>query len=463
MTLATEVLSVYAQRELLDADYLKEIGQAKRFAECWMAHPEFAERFRQDPVATLAARGLQGSPEEYLALVEGKTPESRLGRRYRAFIREKLELRDRLRHLKIGTTPFARWRERQMQRSRSQFARAVDVGLVHPTLAFELQRGCSVGCWFCGVSAPKLGDRWAYTPENAQLWREVLGIFRGVVGPEIHGFCYWATDPLDNPDYEKFCLDYVECMGHWPQTTTAQPMKYPERLRALLQLSAQHGGFCDRFSILTMGIWNRVHAEFSPEELVHVELIPQNPESRMLKANAGRALGEKADRYAKERESKGISPDLLSSSTIACVTGFLVNMLDRSVRLVTPVPASETWPDGFEVIQQGHFDSPEGLSQMLAEWTSEQAMPSSLPLDRPCRMRPDLRVEAEAEFGFRLVSQYLSQNWAGPRCLAQALEQGEFEPGSLALALDASDEVSPAESLMVLRKLYDFGAIELTR
>jgi len=31
------------------------------------------------------------------------------------------------------------------------------------------------------------------------------------------GFCYWGTDPMDNPDYEKFCLDFHEVLGIFPK------------------------------------------------------------------------------------------------------------------------------------------------------------------------------------------------------------------------------------------------------
>src|SRR5205814_8046857 len=106
---------------------------------------------------------------------------------------------------------------------------------------------------FCGVSAGRKGADFLYTPDNARLWRDVLAVLRRVVGPAAAtGFCYWATDPLDNPDYERFALDVAEICGRFPQTTTAQPLKDPERTRALLALSVAHGCTINRFSILTL-------------------------------------------------------------------------------------------------------------------------------------------------------------------------------------------------------------------
>jgi hypothetical protein len=108
-----------------------------------------------------------------------------------------------------------------------------------------------VGCWFCGISAPKLGDIYLYNEENANLWRQVLELLKNKLGENTgSSFCYWATDPLDNPDYEKFCIDFSDVLGVFPFTSTAQALKYPERVKSLIDLSIKKGRTINRFSIL---------------------------------------------------------------------------------------------------------------------------------------------------------------------------------------------------------------------
>ncbi len=89
----------------------------------------------------------------------------------------------------------------------------------------------------------------------------------------------WATDPLDNPDYERFLADFHDVLGRCPQTTTAQPHKDTERTRELLRLSHSLGSPVDRFSIISLNVLNRVHVAFSPGELLRVDCIPQNREA----------------------------------------------------------------------------------------------------------------------------------------------------------------------------------------
>ena len=149
--------------------------------------------------------------------------------------------------------------------------------ITHPILAFELSAGCTIGCWFCGVSADRFHGNFAYTAENARLWRAILDHCVDLFGTGAQtGFCYWATDPTDNPDYPRFLADYHAATGNLPQTTTAAPLKNLAFTREILRLSDQHRCVINRFSILTLRILDAVHAAFSAEELMGVELVLQN-------------------------------------------------------------------------------------------------------------------------------------------------------------------------------------------
>ena len=123
--------------------------------------------------------------------------------------------------------------------------------------------------------------------------------------------------------------------------------------REILRLSDQHRCVINRFSILTLRMLDAVHAAFSAEELMGVELVLQNRESLMPKAVVGRAT-ERQPRGELGETGKAplFEPD---QATIACVSGFLVNMVNRSIQLVTPARCSERWPLGCRVLGERRF------------------------------------------------------------------------------------------------------------
>ena len=300
-------------------------------------------------------------------------------------------------------TNFKSWRKRQVWRCMSQLGDVGQLGEAsHFPLSLELSKGCSVGCWFCGVAAPKLGDIFFYTPENAQLWKDVLNVAKKLFGSAAgSGFCYCASDPFDNPDYQKFLLDFQDILGVFPQTTTAQPLKDPARTRKLLELSLEKGCMLNRFSIISLKKLEQLHQEFTPEELAFVRLVLQNPESGRLKSNSGKA------RQNNQREK--LKQQLLDESeagTTACISGFLLNMVDRTVKLISPYPASDLYPLGYRIYQQGTFTNAEELQQFMQDAIAKNMPLTVRPSDR-LRFRPDLKYEPLPN-GFQLSTKHLT-------------------------------------------------------
>ena len=399
-----DVLPVLGRLGELPPGYAAELGILKRFLELWTIDGSFQERYRRDPEAGIAETGLPLTRELLApfvdndvaraynqALREGNTGSWPLAvRRYKAFYQEKRRHRRQIRREAQATDPrIAAWRARQINRCVGTLGRAKADALVHAPAALELSKGCSVGCWFCGVAAQRLETTWPHTPENREVWRWTLGVLREVLGEAArHAFCYWATDPLDNPEYEEFLEDFHQVLGRWPQTTTALAGRDLERTRRLLRRGREHGAEVDRFSVLSLKTLRRLHEFFPPEELVAVECLPQNPEAQehYLKAQAGRAR-QHADHPARR------TVPAEEASTIACVSGFLLNMPDRSVRLVTPCQADDRFPLGFWTLEEGRFETGEDLRALLRGMV-DRHMASRLDLDRPLRLRRDLRWSA---------------------------------------------------------------------
>ena len=102
------------------------------------------------------------------------------------------------------------------------------------------------------------------------------------------GFCYWATDPMDNPDYEQFCRVFHETTGKFPQTTTAAAAQGPCASEEALEGIVRERLHVNRFSVLTRKMLDRIHAEYTPEELAYTQLVFQMPDGKLSKSRAGR-------------------------------------------------------------------------------------------------------------------------------------------------------------------------------
>ncbi|MEB3159971.1 MAG: radical SAM family RiPP maturation amino acid epimerase [Synechocystis sp.] len=467
-----DIQPIITYRDRGTPEYVKQIGEVKRLLEKFTGDTKFREAFLQNPIKTAQAHDIHIDPEEIRLLWDYDTAiahdsavdETPLSvQRYRAFIREKKQHRAQSQAVLCASNDprFKAWRDRQVQRSYSQLGKGTGEAIVHAPMSLELSKGCSVGCWFCGVAAPKLSDIFFYTPENAQLWQETLTVLKAVVGPAAaHGFCYWASDPLDNPDYEKFLIDFHRILNRFPQTTTAQPMKDPQRTRDLLQLSAEKGGFIDRFSIISLNLLKQVHQEFSAEELTFVELITQNKEAHKTgKHVAGRARDFYRKQAEKNNEDK---PNDAVSGTIACVSGFLFNMVDRSVKLISPCNASERWPLGYYVYQEGTFHDGESLHALLMDMINNH-MNTSVRHDQTIAFRRDLKYQ-EIDDGFRLSSAFLHHNFSKVSDYLKELVEGIYEgnktAGELALAMEKKHDVALEETFYNLNTFLQKGYLD---
>ncbi len=291
-------------------------------------------------------------------------------------------------HADWASSCFARWRQRQINRAESELGTAGGVANRFPVIAVELSDGCSVGCWFCGVSASRYAGSFPYNQHNAGIWRQVLATVVEQIGkPAREGFCYWASDPLDNPDYERFVSDYLDIVGALPSMTTAVPLRDVSRTRRLLVWRQRAGSGHDRFSILTVKILDRVHKEFTAEELIDVECVPQTRGSLLVKTQTGKLYGHESSDNSQPGSQATDKP-----RTIACVAGFLVNMVKGELRLISPCRASDKWPDGYIVHRQGHFETADDFNHVMRSMI-DQVMDVSLASRSVVRLRADLRLE----------------------------------------------------------------------
>ncbi|MFM6135091.1 MAG: radical SAM family RiPP maturation amino acid epimerase [Sphaerospermopsis kisseleviana] len=455
-------------KDLSDQEFAQEfhrITHAKRFMQRWEADPQFREQVINNPKQAVARYHLDVDPEEIKPLWKPQLLEQLqaagqlplLVERCRDFAQASDEGNNS--HLITGShnRHYTAWRSRQINRLSSQVPQWLSEAIGHFPVSFELSQGCSVGCWFCSVSAPTLEDIFFYTPENAQLWRNVLELLQEKLGTAAaDGFCYWATDPLDNPDYEKFLCDYHEILGVFPQTTTAQPLKNINRTKSLLKLALEKGNRLNRFSILSLKILDKLHEAFTPEELAFVGLVIQNQEAGIEKASAGR-MREYNQRQATKKEQV---VDESLPGTNACVSGFLLNMVHHSVKLVSPCPASDRFPNGYQVHDQATFTTIDELKTFLDK-AIETYMPLSLRSGDRVRFRSDLKYE-EFEDGFHVSTRFFTLKFRNDpylKQLGQLILKGDKTVSQITSLLNICGTSTPT-TLKALNLMFAQGILD---
>jgi radical SAM family RiPP maturation amino acid epimerase len=437
---------VYRSRS---TENLRQLSHIKRFMERLVADPTFRWKLAQhidDPQVVAAEYGINVDPMQMLPLFSSEHMKYRgteaeaqwpLSLLWTTYIKDVIAHRDELfRHgAQQKHAAFGVWRRRQVQRCLSELGASAG-SITHPLVAYELSDGCSVGCWFCGISADRFRGHLPYTAETAELWRGVVQYMSDTFGAAAQtGFCYWATDPMDNPDYDKFIADHYKITGFLPQTTTAAPLKDVALTRRVLALFNEHQHVINRFSVISLKLLDRVHAEFSPEELFGVELVTQNREALMAKANAGRAR-ERRQKLRKAGKDDRIAERDDDHSTIACVSGFLVNLPNRTVRMVAPTRAGDRWPLGYRVFEEAWFADAQEFARVVDEMMARHCYSELRSSDRLV-FRDDLTVEL-IDDGFRvrsstLVHTFNKQPFA--RRLGELVAEGTRKAGDIHMQL----------------------------
>lgn len=390
---------------------IKIISHIKRFLELWTMKPN---------IQKLSDSDLQNEARKYNLDINIKEIECLYNKSYilkenkdipdcvklyRRFIIDKLDQRTylQLTECKPQNIKFAAWRTKQVNRCWWDFGLR-NMSIIHAPLFFELSKGCSVGCPFCGLSSEKLTGIFKNTQDNFKLWKEILNVSHDIIGDAAGtGALYYATEPFDNPNYEEFVDMYYKQFGKIPQLTTAACLRDIERTRKFLKKVRNLAFQIHRFSILSLDILEQVFTLFSPEELVFVELLPQfceAPENRF--SNSGR-------NFSVEKLGEGC---IETPETISCISGFVVNMVDKDIRLITPGRVSKNNPTGEIILVRKNFTDSKDFSLKVNNIIEEYMSTSFLSYDN-VSIKSNLTffsdskiLEIKNDLGFSLIFNY---------------------------------------------------------
>ncbi len=449
------------------------VADTKRFVEMYSLLPDMRAKLDADFAGFLSEHDLNVDEEgmkllcyeDYKAERENiqnapnkmeLLPESVF--RFNQFLANKLAFRDRMIEelCKPSNDRMARWRERQSNRCLAGVG-GINKSFVHSPFTVELDLGCSVGCDFCGLGAGKLSGIFRHTDENAAMFRDILSAAHKLIGDAAgFGTLYLATEPLDNPDYELFEKDYLNEFGFIPQITTAVPDRNIERTRALIHELDTTPGYIHRFSVRSLAMAETIFREFSPLELLRVELLPQFEEAPSFIDFT--VVGAQADKVDPE-DARDMDP-----GTICCADGFVVNMAEQSIRIITPCHMTEKFPNGIAEPCKRYFKTAAECEAIMQEMLDEY-MIVDLPGDEPLAFYPFLK-RCQTEHGDSLKSVYggsilaldkLPKSYA--KRVVDLIGEGRHDKREIVGIIEREFSAPPADVFWLLNQLWKQGYI----
>ena len=396
------------------------------------------------------------SPEEQVAAL----PERVF--RYKQYLSNKLLSRDKMLFEScVPSNPRMKiWRERQIERCKGFSGQAYS-GNIHTPFVVELSDGCSVGCPFCAAGAKRLQKVFRHTEENAKLFEDVLLAAKELLGDCIgSGGLYYATEPLDNPDLELFAEDFYRIGGMFPQFTTAVPLRNPERMHKILARVRTVPETIHRFSVHTLEDTRRILAEFTPLELLRTELLGEYEEAPCFEgfANAGKARANGKGRTDAD------AGDKISVDSICCVTGFIVNMAAKTVRLITSVNASDRYPNGeilYEIADWETADDLKATMRRMIDTYMQTGCPAELKLHIHDYFTLDTDADGVCALRSRAYQVRLDKlaYWCAEP-VVRGILSGDYTANELVHKLNYEQEIDPVKTRWMIALLWRKGLLD---
>jgi hypothetical protein len=205
---------------------------------------------------------------------------------------------------------------------------------------------------------------------------------------------------------------------------------------------------------------HKIHELYTPEELRDVELLMQMKDHPRQKVSGGRILKE--EEGLRGREEGHYMDSMVPQGSIACVSGFLINMVRRTIQLVSPCYTSEQWPYGYRVFDTLTFDKSPAAFERALQTLIERNMPRSPAPDYPARFRDDLTYRPTAE-GFDLLSPNQVHHFCGQEMyglVGRLLAAGNLTYQQLSDAVLDGGSRNPLLAADALQKMFDGGFLD---
>lgn len=143
--------------------------------------------------------------------------------------------------------------------------------------------------------------------------------------------------------------------------------------------------------------------------------------------------------------------------TIGCVNGFAVNLVRRTIQLVSPCYACRKWPEGYRVYDESSFRDESDFAAAMQGMIDRNMQIFPLP-ERVLRFRDDLEYRG-TEVGFDLVSPVQIHHFSGNRQLGELVAAGDIVCAKIQSILEDAG-MNPFLTGMAIQGLYDDGLID---
>ena len=364
---------------------------------------------------------------------------------------------------------FDLWRKRRIASAKSELGfYGLEISPA-PAFSFELNNGCSVGCWFCSFAVHRLSATFDY-PKMKEEALNIVRHCRDIFGIEMLQLSlpYYRTEPHDNPHYIEFLKDFEKETGAVLCTATAVCTDI-EWIKSLLRYYQHREDgkvhYWPRLSILTTNALRKIHTAFTPLELRDTDLLIQVKDTVRPKVTGGRILKEHAG--LKEVENldtieKSKLAALVPQGTISCVSGFNINLATRTIMLFSPCYTSAKWPHGFRVFGEAIYEDATDFPTVIKELIDKCAF-TQPPKDKILKFRDDITFRRTEE-GFDLATpnqlHHFKDNIYGYSSLGQLIAEGAYTYAQITESLVKEDKVIPATLTMAVQHLFNNGYID---
>ena len=444
---------------------LKDVGvtfEPEAMELLWL-QPDLLDRF---PSLVVQHARFEDAPSDFHARL-APYRELRLWLRWRHRIDRSVMIHKFMASARPTLSPeYTAWRFRRVAAVRNElgwFGWSLD----HPCHAVEMAVGCSVRCGFCAFDAGKLQTVFDFSrPENRELVRAVAtGMDRVLGWPAGHGMLYWSTEPHDNPHYVKLLEFWQELTGAMLCTATARAGV--DWVRELIGYYSTGPVPWPRISVLSRGMLRRLHAAFSPMELRDTQMLMQQKDGEVRRAKVPGGRERMLRRLVGADDLRDVDFENLPEGfeppqgSIACISGPLVNMVNRTVKLISPCYTTMQHRYGYRVFDETTFDGgPEGFEAALKRIVARSMVARPYP-EMPMRWRDDLKAAPQPD-GFTLLSPTTRRDFRRGELhvrTAELVGRGDLTYEQIFDTLSDNPRIGPMVALAMLDSLFRKGLL----
>lgn len=153
--------------------------------------------------------------------------------------------------------------------------------------------------------------------------------------------------------------------------------------------------------------------------------------------------------------------EVVPQGSIACVSGFLTNLVNQTIQVVSPCYTSQRYPYGYRVFDATTYSGPADYGRAMLDLMARN-MPAAPPPQRRARFRDDLAYRP-VEDGFDLVSPNQIHHFRGKESYApigEMLAEGNLNYQELYDAAMSKHAINPMIAVGLVQKMFDEGFLD---